>query len=98
MPSAPKTTDPVSRETKLLQFGALLVTIIVGDVPEQIHSEAAFSKLCSACPVPASSGKSSKHSRGPLRRPSWRLERGNSCLASTRSGYAPLRLLAGRRN
>jgi transposase len=30
--------------------------IIFGDDPERIRSEAAFAKLCGACPVPASSG------------------------------------------
>src|SRR5918993_1879262 len=35
--------------------------ILVGDNPERIRSEAAFAKLCGACPVPASSGKTSRH-------------------------------------
>ena len=35
--------------------------ILVGDEPERIHSVAAFAKLCGACPVPASSGKTSRH-------------------------------------
>src|SRR5215210_5021140 len=35
--------------------------ILVGDKPERIRSEAAFAKLCGACPVPASSGKTSRH-------------------------------------
>lgn len=35
--------------------------ILVGDNPERIHSEAAFAKLCGACPVPASSGKTTRH-------------------------------------
>ena len=35
--------------------------ILVGDEPERIRSEAAFAKLCGACPVPASSGKTSRH-------------------------------------
>ena len=35
--------------------------ILVGDNPERIHSEAAFAKLCGACPIPASSGKTSRH-------------------------------------
>ena len=30
--------------------------IIFGDTPDRIHSEAAFAKLCGACPIPASSG------------------------------------------
>ena len=35
--------------------------IRVGDDPERIRSEAAFAKRCGACPVPASSGKTSRH-------------------------------------
>ena len=33
----------------------------VGDDPERVRSEAAFAKLCGACPIPASSGKTSRH-------------------------------------
>lgn len=35
--------------------------IVFGDNPERIHSEAAFSKLCGASPVPASSGMTNRH-------------------------------------
>ena len=35
--------------------------VLVGDDPERIRSEAAFAKLCGACPIPASSGKTSRH-------------------------------------
>jgi transposase len=35
--------------------------LLVGDNPERIHSEAAFAKLCGACPIPASSGKTTRH-------------------------------------
>ena len=35
--------------------------LLVGDNPERIHSEAAFAKLCAACPIPASSGKTIRH-------------------------------------
>jgi transposase len=35
--------------------------VLVGDNPERIRSEAAFAKLCGACPVPASSGMTSRH-------------------------------------
>lgn len=35
--------------------------LLVGDNPERIRSEAALAKLCGACPVPASSGKISRH-------------------------------------
>ena len=30
--------------------------IIFGDNPDRIRSEAAFAKICGACPIPASSG------------------------------------------
>jgi transposase len=44
--------------------------LLVGDNPERIRSEAAFAKLCGACPIPASSGKTSRHrlNRGGDRR------------------------------
>ena len=35
--------------------------ILIGDNPERIHSEAALAKLCGACPIPASSGKTTRH-------------------------------------
>ena len=35
--------------------------LLVGDNRERIHSEAALAKLCGVCPVPASSGKTSRH-------------------------------------
>ncbi|MFC7739108.1 transposase [Roseomonas sp. GCM10028921] len=35
--------------------------ILIGDNPERVHSEAALAKLCGACPVPASSGKTNRH-------------------------------------
>ncbi|WP_433467044.1 IS110 family transposase [Spirillospora sp. CA-128828] len=35
--------------------------IVAGDNPERIRSEAAFAKLCGACPIPASSGKTNRH-------------------------------------
>jgi transposase len=33
----------------------------VGDNPDRITHEAAFAKLCAACPIPASSGKTQRH-------------------------------------
>lgn len=35
--------------------------IVAGDNPERIRSEAAFAKLCGACPIPASSGVTNRH-------------------------------------
>lgn len=40
---------------------AATLAIVAGDNPERIHSEAAFAKLCGACPLPASSGKTNRH-------------------------------------
>ena len=50
-------TSPTLREG--LGIGAdtaAEMLIICGDSPDRIHSEAAFTKLCGACPIPASSG------------------------------------------
>ena len=35
---------------------AAAMLILFGDNPDRIRSEAAFAKLCGACPIPASSG------------------------------------------
>src|SRR3712207_4105788 len=35
--------------------------LLVGDNPERIRSEAAFAKLCGACPIPASSSRTNRH-------------------------------------
>lgn len=35
--------------------------LVVGDNPDRIHSEAALAKLCGACPIPASSGTTTRH-------------------------------------
>jgi transposase len=50
----------------LAQFGigadtAAEMLVLAGDNPQRIHSEAAFAKLCGACPVPASSGKTIRY-------------------------------------
>lgn len=37
----------------------------VGDNPHRLGSEAAFAKLCAACPIPASSGKTTRHRLNP---------------------------------
>jgi transposase len=48
-----------------VETAAQLLTT-VGDNPDRLHSEAAFAALCGAAPVPASSGKTTRHrlSRG----------------------------------
>ncbi len=48
------------------QFGigadtAAEMLMLAGDNPQRIRSEAAFAKLCGACPVPASSGKTVRY-------------------------------------
>ncbi len=43
---------------------AQLITT-AGDNPDRLHSEAAFAKLCAACPIPASSGKTTRHRLNP---------------------------------
>lgn len=35
--------------------------VVFGDNPDRIRSDAAFAKLCGVCPIPASSGKTSRH-------------------------------------
>lgn len=40
---------------------AAQLLMAAGDNPERLHSEAAFAKLCAACPKPASSGKTVRH-------------------------------------
>jgi transposase len=56
---------------------AAAMLLLVGDNPERIRSEAAFAKLCGACPVPASSGKTTRHrlNRGGDRRANAALHR-----------------------
>lgn len=51
--------------------------VLVGDDPERIRSEAAFAKLCGACPVPGSSEETSRHrlNRGGHRRANAALHR-----------------------
>lgn len=40
---------------------AASLAITAGDNPRRIRNEAAFAKLCGACPIPASSGKTNRH-------------------------------------
>ena len=51
--------------------------VALGDNPERIRSEAAFAKLCGVCPIPASSGKTTRHrlNRGGNRRANAALHR-----------------------
>lgn len=55
-------TSPTLREGFGIGAGtAAEMLIIFGDNPERVRSEAAFAKLCGACPVPASSGMTNRH-------------------------------------
>ena len=50
-------TSPTLREGFAVGANtAAAMLIIFGDNPDRIRSEAAFAKLCGACPIPASSG------------------------------------------
>lgn len=40
---------------------AATLAVTAGDNPQRIHSEAAFAKMCGACPIPASSGRTNRH-------------------------------------
>jgi transposase len=65
--------------------GALLVA--AGDNPDRLHSEAAFASLCGVAPLPAASGKPTRHrlSRGGDRD----ANRARSLLALGRMGWDP---------
>lgn len=53
---------PTLREAFGIGVGvAAEMLIVAGDNPERIRSEAAFAKLCGACPIPASSGVTHRH-------------------------------------
>jgi transposase len=40
---------------------AAALLLAAGDNPQRLHSEAAFARLCGVAPLPASSGKTSRH-------------------------------------
>ena len=95
-------TSPTLREG--LGIGAdtaAEMLIIFGDNPDRIHAEAAFAKLCGACPIPASSGMTTgRHRlyRGGHRQANAALHRavivricGTTHQPSTTSNDAPLK-------
>lgn len=57
--------------------GAAALLISAGDNPQRLHSEAAFAALCGTNPIPASSGKTTRHrlNRGGDRRANAALHR-----------------------
>ena len=57
-------TSPTLREGFGVGAGtAAQMLILFGDNPDRIRSEAAFAKLCGACPLPASSGRTTGRHR-----------------------------------
>lgn len=57
-----KTTAPLLVEAFGVGFDtAAEMLMAAGDNNDRIRSEAAFAKLCGACPIPASSGKTTRH-------------------------------------
>jgi len=69
---------PALMETPGVSTGTIAeMLVVLGDNPERIRSEAAFAKLCGVCPIPASSGKTTRHrlNRGGNRRANAALHR-----------------------
>lgn len=59
-------------------FGGITTATLVvaaGDNPSRLHSEASFAALCGTAPIPASSGKTTRHrlNRGGDRQTNWAL-------------------------
>jgi transposase len=54
---------------------AAVLLVAAGDNPERLRSEAAFAHLCGVAPIPASSGKTTRHrlNRGGNREANWAL-------------------------
>ena len=56
------TATPTLREASGIgPDSAAEMMIVAGDNPERVRSEAAFAKLCGACPIPASTGVTNRH-------------------------------------
>jgi transposase len=62
-----------------------------GDNPDRMRSEAAFAKLCGACPIPASSGKTTRHrlNRAATGGPTTPCSRSCWCACATTAPLAP---------
>ena len=76
---------------------AALLLIAAGDHPERLRSEATWAHLCAAAPIPASSGKVTRHRLNPggERQAShalWRI------VITRMSSHPPTRVYAGRRS
>jgi transposase len=77
-------------------YTAALLLVAAGDHPERLRSEAAWAHLCAAAPIPASSGKRTRHrlNRGGDRQAShalWRI------VITRMSSHAPTRAYVERR-
>lgn len=68
---------PQNRPLDFFLIGCSELLLALGDNAERLSSEAAFAKLCGACPIPASSGKTRRYrlNRGGNRRANTALHR-----------------------
>ena len=76
---------------------AALLLIAAGDHPHRLRSEAAWAHLCAAAPIPASSGKVTRHRLNPggnreASHALWRI------VITRMSSHAPTRAYVGRRS
>jgi transposase len=76
---------------------AALLLIAAGDHPERLRSEAAWAHLCAVAPIPASSGKRTRHRLNPggdreAGHALWRI------VITRMSSHPPTRAYAGRRS
>lgn len=55
------TAPQLTKAPGIANTTAAELLLLAGDNPERIRSDGAFAKLCGACPIPASSGKTSRH-------------------------------------
>jgi len=78
---------------------AALLLIAVGDHPERLRSESSWAHLCGVAPIPASSGKVSRHrlNRGGDRQANHALWRIVITRLSSRPGHPATRAYAERR-
>ncbi len=61
-----KTINPALVQAKgIATVTAAQLLVTFGDNPERVHSEAAFAMLCGAAPIPASSGRTTRHRLNP---------------------------------
>jgi transposase len=96
----PLVTAPAPRLLALYGAGpdtAALLLIAAGDHPERLRSEATWAHLCAAAPIPASSGKVTRHRLNPggdrqANHALWRI------VVTRMSSHPPTRVYAGRRS